>query len=89
MSACWLFDIIRILWIFFSYRTISLGFLQRTLAFDSLEETNMFLVAHSAAVFTNPSSPDSDKIVECKSANQKLAQVFEEKYRKVLIKGAI
>jgi len=72
-----------------SYRTISLAFLQRTLAFDSLEDTNTFLVTHSAAVFTNPSSPDIDKIVECKIANQKLAQVFEEKYRKVLIKGAI
>lgn len=73
----------------FSYRTISLLFLQRNLAFDSLEDTNTFLVTHSAAVFTNPSSPDIDKIVECKTANQKLAQVFEEKYRKVLIKGAI
>jgi len=72
-----------------SYRTISLGFLQRTLAFDTLEDTNTFLVTHSAAVFTNPSSPDIDKIVDCKTANQKLAQVFEEKYRKVMIKGAI
>jgi len=72
-----------------SYRTISLGFLQTTLAFETLEDTNTFLVTHSAAVFTNPSSPDIDKIVECKSANQKLAQVFEEKYRKVMIKGAI
>jgi len=64
-----------------AYRIISLAFLQRTLAFDTFEDTNTFLVTHSA-IFTNPSSPDIDKIIECKSANQKLTQVFEEKYRK-------
>jgi len=46
-------------------------------------------VAHSAAFFVDPTLPDEQKTLDCKPAAPKLAQVFEEKYRKVLIKGAI
>lgn len=41
------------------------------------------------SAFTNPNSPDSEKVVDCKSALQELNKVYEEKYRKVAIKGAI
>jgi hypothetical protein len=46
-------------------------------------------VAHSAAFFEDPNRPDEQKILNCKAAAPSLAQIFEEKYRKVLIKGAI
>ncbi|KIK61600.1 hypothetical protein GYMLUDRAFT_996089 [Collybiopsis luxurians FD-317 M1] len=72
-----------------AYRTISLSFIQNELAFDDLESTIKFLEEHKAAHFTNLTSPNSEKIIECRSAAAFLAQVYEEKYRKVGIKGAI
>jgi len=68
---------------------IPLSFIHNVLAFDSLDATRVFLVDHSAAFFTNAHEPDAKKVLECKSASPQLSQAFEEKYRKVLIKGAI
>ncbi|KAG2011387.1 hypothetical protein CC2G_011513 [Coprinopsis cinerea AmutBmut pab1-1] len=72
-----------------AYLKVPLTFLQNELAFESLEETVKFLQSHSAACFVDPRHPDSQKIVECRPAHAKLVQVYEEKYRKVAIKGAI
>jgi hypothetical protein len=71
------------------YRTISLSFLQNELAFDDVGAACRFLVEHSCAFFLNPNSPDSEKTLDCKPAAPQLMQAFEEKYRKVNIKGAI
>ncbi|KAF5373248.1 hypothetical protein D9615_007438 [Tricholomella constricta] len=72
-----------------AYRTIPLAFIHNVLAFDTLDAARVFLVDHSAAFFTNPNDPDNQKTLDCKPATSQLAQVFEDKYRKVLIKGAI
>ncbi|KAF8075082.1 SAC3/GANP/Nin1/mts3/eIF-3 p25 family-domain-containing protein [Lyophyllum atratum] len=72
-----------------AYKTIPLTFINNVLAFDSLDAARVFLVDHSAAFFTNPRDPDGQKILDCKPAIPQLTQVFEEKYRKILIKGAI
>ncbi|TFK39401.1 SAC3/GANP/Nin1/mts3/eIF-3 p25 family-domain-containing protein [Crucibulum laeve] len=72
-----------------AYRTIPLSFIQDELAFETLDATRVFLVDHSAAFFLNPNSTDHQKTIDCKPANSQLAQALEEKYRKVLIKGAI
>lgn len=72
-----------------AYKTISLQFVHDALAFDSLDTARVFLSDHSAATFTNPFAPDGKKTLDCKPALPKLTQAFEEKYRKVLIKGAI
>jgi hypothetical protein len=71
------------------YKTIPLSFIHNVLAFDTLDAARVFLVDHSAAFFTNPREPDGQKVLDCKPAYPQLAQAFEEKYRKVLIKGAI
>ncbi|KAJ3818422.1 SAC3/GANP/Nin1/mts3/eIF-3 p25 family-domain-containing protein [Lentinula raphanica] len=72
-----------------AYRTISLSFLQNELAFDDLDSTLKYLEEHKAARFTNSGSSNSEKIIDCKSAAINLGQVFEEKYRKVGIRGAV
>ncbi|KAJ3865892.1 SAC3/GANP/Nin1/mts3/eIF-3 p25 family-domain-containing protein [Lentinula novae-zelandiae] len=72
-----------------AYRTISLSFIQNELGFDDLDSTIKFLEEHKGAHFTNPTSSNSQKIVECKSAATFLGQVYEEKYRKVGIRGAV
>jgi len=72
-----------------AYKTIPLSFIHQELAFESLEQARDFLADHSAAHFTNPRSHDDQKILDCKSAGLQLTQSFEDKYRKVLIKGAI
>lgn len=66
-----------------------MSFIQNKLGFESVSETLKFLQTHGSACFVNPNTPDRDKTVECKSAAPQLAQVYEEKYRKVGIKGAI
>ena len=68
---------------------LSLPFLTKELAFDSLEDTRKFLADHSADTFRDHRHPDSQKVFECKPAHPKLLQAYEEKYRKVQIKGAI
>lgn len=68
---------------------IPLTFIQNELAFDSLDMAREFLETHRAAYFSNPNSPDSEKTLECKPVVPQLAQAFEEKYRKIQIKGAV
>ncbi|KAG0709216.1 SAC3/GANP/Nin1/mts3/eIF-3 p25 family-domain-containing protein [Suillus ampliporus] len=72
-----------------AYRTLSLPFIQNELGFDTVTEAREFLMTHGSAFFINPNAPDREKTVECKSAAPQLAQIYEEKYRKVGIKGAI
>ncbi|PPQ79687.1 hypothetical protein CVT25_003261 [Psilocybe cyanescens] len=72
-----------------AYKTIPLAFLQSTLAFETLDEARTFLVDHQITSFTNPNSPDSEKVLDCKPAMADVARTFEDKYRKITIKGAI
>ncbi|KAF9245278.1 SAC3/GANP/Nin1/mts3/eIF-3 p25 family-domain-containing protein [Melanogaster broomeanus] len=72
-----------------AYRTLTLGFVQNELAFDTLTDAQKFLAAHRAACFTNPNSPDREKVLDCKAASPLIAQAYEEKYRKVAIRGAV
>jgi len=72
-----------------AYKTLSLPFIHKELVFDSLAEARDFLMNHQCAFFTNPNSPDEQKTLDCKPAVPVLARVFEEKYRKIIIKGAV
>ncbi|KAJ4473692.1 SAC3/GANP/Nin1/mts3/eIF-3 p25 family-domain-containing protein [Lentinula aciculospora] len=72
-----------------AYRMISLSFIHNELGFDDLDSTIKFLEEHKAAHFANPGRPNSEKTIECKSAAAFLGQVYEEKYRKVGIRGAV
>ncbi|KZT63646.1 hypothetical protein DAEQUDRAFT_733584 [Daedalea quercina L-15889] len=72
-----------------AYRTLPLSFIQNELAFDSLAQVRDFLTDSRAGTFQNPDAPDAEKILDCKPAGAQLAQVLEEKYRKVQIKGAV
>ncbi|KAH7890722.1 SAC3/GANP/Nin1/mts3/eIF-3 p25 family-domain-containing protein [Phlebopus sp. FC_14] len=72
-----------------AYRTLALTFLQNELAFDTLSDARDFITSHRAACFTNPNSPDREKVLDCKAASPLLAQAYDEKYRKVAIKGAV
>lgn len=75
---------------YLSYRTLTLPFLQRTLAFETLEDARTFLTDHNlASFFTNPNSADSEKVIDCKLVLPELNRIYEEKYRKVAIRGAI
>lgn len=69
--------------------TLRLTFISNELAFDTPSQAKEFLTEHRAGHFKNPNSSDKDKILDCKPANQPLAQIFEEKYRRVQIKGAV
>jgi SAC3 family protein LENG8/THP3 len=71
------------------YRTVPLAFIHRELAFDDLPSARDLLSELNAATFTNPNAPDKDKILDCKPAAAPLSQAFEEKYRKVQLKGRI
>ncbi|KXN81539.1 hypothetical protein AN958_04476 [Leucoagaricus sp. SymC.cos] len=72
-----------------AYRTIPLTFIHKKLAFDSLEATSKFLFDHSCAFFTDANVADNQKNLDCKRASLNLPEVYETKYRKVGIKGAI
>ncbi|KIY52836.1 hypothetical protein FISHEDRAFT_63536 [Fistulina hepatica ATCC 64428] len=72
-----------------AYMTIPLEFLCEELAFESYEEATEFLSSHSSAFYKNPNAPDAEKIVDCREAHGYLAQIVEEKYRKVGIKGMV
>ncbi|RDX48240.1 hypothetical protein OH76DRAFT_1440771 [Lentinus brumalis] len=72
-----------------AYRTLQLSFIQNELAFETLAATREFLDEHRASFFQNPNSPDTEKVLDCKPAGAPLATVFEEKYRRVQIKGAV
>jgi SAC3 family protein LENG8/THP3 len=69
--------------------TIPLSFIEKQLSYDSLGAARESLVAHNAAVFKNPYDRDADKQLDCKTACPLLTASFEEKYRKVGIKGRI
>lgn len=73
----------------YRYRTIPLTFIHNELAFDSLEAARTFLTDHSCAFFVDADIADNQKNINCKAAIPRLIQVYEEKYRKVGIKGAI
>ena len=73
----------------FSYKSLTLSFVYNELAFDSPVAAREFLVTHSAGFFLNTNAPDAEKILDCKAAGPNLSQVFDEKYRKIIIKGAI
>jgi hypothetical protein len=63
--------------------------LKRTLAFETLDDARIFLSDHQITTYINPNSPDSEKVLDCKPAIPEINRIFEEKYRKVMIKGAI
>jgi SAC3 family protein LENG8/THP3 len=69
--------------------TIPLCFIEKQLSYDSIGAARESLVAHSAATFKNPYDLDADKLLDCKAAFPLLMTSFEEKYRKVGIKGRI
>ena len=71
------------------YKTIPLSFLSSELAIDDTKETLDFLDAHIMTTFTNPNSADKDKIVDFKSVYTELIKVYDDKYKKVNIRGAI
>lgn len=64
-------------------------FIRDELAFESIQLACEFLTTHKVPFFQNSHSPDEQKIFDCKPAQAPLAQVFEEKYRKAVIKGRI
>ena len=72
-----------------AYRTLTLNHIQHELAFESLTEAREFLATHRTAVFTNPNAADRDKTLDCKAAGPLLSTAYEEKIRKVGIRGAI
>ena len=73
----------------YRYRALQLVFIQTELAFDTPADARTFLNEHGINSYQNPNSPDEDAILDSKPAQSVLAQVFEEKYRKVQIKGAV
>ncbi|THH27381.1 hypothetical protein EUX98_g6801, partial [Antrodiella citrinella] len=73
-----------------SYLTLQLVFIQSELAFETPAEARTFLSTHDVAkFFKNANSPDEDVVLECRAAHAVLTQAFEEKYRKVQIRGAV
>ncbi|KAF8449072.1 SAC3/GANP/Nin1/mts3/eIF-3 p25 family-domain-containing protein [Boletus edulis BED1] len=72
-----------------AYRTLTLAFIQNELGFNTLSDTQSYLHTHRVAVFTDPNSPDREKIIDCKVVAPLIAQAYEEKYRKVAIRGAV
>ncbi|EPQ56396.1 hypothetical protein GLOTRDRAFT_59626 [Gloeophyllum trabeum ATCC 11539] len=72
-----------------AYMKLPLRFIEKELAFDTLAEARDFLIEHKGGIFTNPNSPDLEKVLDCKPAAFPLAQAYDEKYVKVRIKGAI
>ncbi|KAI0350684.1 hypothetical protein OH77DRAFT_1412614 [Trametes cingulata] len=72
-----------------AYRTLPLSFIQNELAFETPAAAREFLVEHRAGFFQNPNAPDAEAVLDCKPAGPQLAQIYEEKYRKVQIKGAV
>ncbi|TDL23672.1 hypothetical protein BD410DRAFT_856434 [Rickenella mellea] len=72
-----------------AYHQVPLLFIRDELAFDNLQMACEFLTSHRISFFINPNSPDDQKTFDCKPAQAPLAQVFDEKYRKAVIKGAI
>ncbi|KAI0644191.1 SAC3/GANP/Nin1/mts3/eIF-3 p25 family-domain-containing protein [Trametes meyenii] len=72
-----------------AYRTLQLSFVANELAFETPAMAREFLVEHRAGFFTNPNAPDAEAVIDCKPAGPQLTLIYEEKYRKVQIKGAV
>ncbi|KAF8557796.1 hypothetical protein OG21DRAFT_1482033 [Imleria badia] len=73
-----------------AYRTLTLAFIQNELGFETLTEALTYLHTHRAAgVFMDPDSSDREKVLDCKAALPLITQAYEEKYRKVAIRGAV
>ncbi|KAI0788796.1 SAC3/GANP/Nin1/mts3/eIF-3 p25 family-domain-containing protein [Abortiporus biennis] len=72
-----------------AYQTLPLSFIQTELAFDTTSQAREFLQEHRAGIFKDPNCPDESLVFDCKGASAPLHQAFEEKYRKVQIKGAV
>ncbi|EIW58760.1 uncharacterized protein TRAVEDRAFT_29241 [Trametes versicolor FP-101664 SS1] len=72
-----------------AYRTVPLPFIQNELAFEGAAAAREFLVEHRVGFFQNPNAKDEEAVFDCKPASALLAQIYEEKYRKVQIKGAV
>ncbi|KAI0033678.1 SAC3/GANP/Nin1/mts3/eIF-3 p25 family-domain-containing protein [Vararia minispora EC-137] len=72
-----------------SYQKLPLTVIMQELAWDSTREVYEFLVKHGAACFANPNALDDDKELACKQAAPALQKAFEEKFRRVQIKGAV
>ena len=72
-----------------SYMSLPLSFIANELAFDSVSQAKDFLMEHRSGFFKNPNNPDEEKILDCKPTIQALQQIFDEKYRKIQIKGAV
>jgi len=72
-----------------AYKTLPLNFIHNELAFNAIEDAREFLSTNGCAFFSNPNSPDQEKVFDCKPAAAPLTGLLEEKFRKVQIKGAI
>lgn len=72
-----------------AYKTFPLAYLRQELAFDDYEATHKFLVDHSVTYFVDPYKHDDEKDLDCKFANPKIKEIFEAKYRRIQIRGAI
>jgi len=71
------------------YQRLPLAFVTQELAFESVTHAREFLAEHRAAAFVDPRVPDAEMQLDCRTATAELGTVYEEKYRKVQIKGAI
>ncbi|KIM56498.1 hypothetical protein SCLCIDRAFT_132508 [Scleroderma citrinum Foug A] len=72
-----------------AYRTLPLQFITNELAFESITHTIEFLASHGVTTYTNPNSRPDERILDCKAASPVLSQAYEEKYRRIQIKGAV
>lgn len=71
------------------YKTLPLSFIYTELGFDQITDAIDFLQEHRAAHFNNANVPDEEKTLDCRALSAHLTEIFEEKYRKVQIKGAV
>lgn len=79
-----------------AYMTLPLPFLTKTLAFEDDEETDQFLSAHNAAVYTNTRDPKdpwkpialSERVWDCKKAHGACVHATQQ-YRVVDLKGQV
>jgi hypothetical protein len=73
-----------------AYVQLSMSFIAKELAFDEgAGEAVKFLYTLQAGTFSNPNDPDEKKVLDCKRCFEPLTAVYEEKYRKVTIKGRV
>ncbi|KAH8116404.1 SAC3/GANP/Nin1/mts3/eIF-3 p25 family-domain-containing protein [Phellopilus nigrolimitatus] len=72
-----------------AYIQLPIAFIQDELAFENAAQAATFITQHRAAFYQNPDAADEQKVLDCRPAQLPLAKVFDEKYRKATIKGAI